>query len=606
MTEPTITELVNIYLRLGLDDISKVQCDHKKRVLNDFARTFGSRTAAEIKAIEITAWLASHSTWKSSWTYNAGIIAVRRLFNWGLEQELIEKNPSVRIKRRRQSTRRLPMADEHFQTLMRTADPTFRRFLVFLKFTGCRPAEASSMRWRNVNMQQRAVILHEHKTAKKTGRPRVIPLVPPVLKLLVWLRSHKQASVVGLVERFLLDAGGEIKAAELSRKMKPYGVSHRAVGRARAALAVEKVWIGLIGPGRGKGPRPNRKGDCEPWRGVIACKHAAGLSARQIFTELKAEPGFSGTFESVRWCLRRLKLPQVPQAPALERGYYVYRLPADHSPMPDPSLHDFVFINALGNAFTKESLSLRVQRLRKRSGLPKHVTLYELRHRFFLHGIKNRVNLKLLSLAGGHTSTQMTEKYIHEAGLTEDVYEGALQAVYGPGAVAAIKPPPPPRPIEIVTPPPVEQIPVVAEYLPSSANSERQRPQVRVERNEPTNGSAIETMLAEVLKRLPAPKLNGRHTGPSLILPLRPAEQATWQAVQWALAENPALASAKDAELFVWIRDRPDCPHKIPPHAESFRRYLSKGRLFYDQRKRVLRDRVEVPAVEEGGVPCAQ
>jgi integrase len=589
-TQPTIGELIERYMTLGIDDIAKSSRDYKTWVLDDFDSALGRKTVSEIKAIDVTAWLAGHPTWKSAWTYNQALAIVRRLFNWSIEQELIERNPSQRCKLRRKTTRRLPMSDEHFQTLVRTADPAFRRFLMFLKFTGCRPSEASIMRWRDVHFDKHAVVLRDHKTMKKTGRPRVIPLVPPVVKLLAWMRSHRQATVIGLVERFLLDAGGEMKAIDLARKMKPYGVSHRAVARARAALRVEKIWTG---PTDTEPPASSDEYVTEftPFTKTIAEKLAAGLSMGQIYKDL-VKDGIAGSYSSLRRFCRWLKT----QVKSFDRvHHYVYRLPDDHEPLPDPTAQDFVFVNVLGNAFDKNSLGLRVRRICLRAGLPRHITLYQLRHRFFLQGIKNRVNLKLLSLAGGHVSTHMTEHYIHEAGLTEDVYEGALQAVYGPGAVAAIKPPPPPRPVEIVTPPPVEEIPTVAEYLPTYANNERERPQVRVEKAEPANGSALEMMLAEVLKRLPAPKLNGRHTGPSLILPLRPAEEATWQAVQWALAENPALASVKDVEVFAWIQGRKDCPHKLPPHAESFRRYLSKGRLFYDKRKRVLRERVPAP-----------
>jgi hypothetical protein len=39
-------------------------------------------------------------------------------------------------------------------------------------------------------------------------------------------------------------------------------------------------------------------------------------------------------------------------------------------------------------------------------GLAKGVTLYGLRHRYGLMGIKNGVNLKLLSLCMGHVRTQ--------------------------------------------------------------------------------------------------------------------------------------------------------------------------------------------------------
>ena len=76
-------------------------------------------------------------------------------------------------------------------------------------------------------------------------------------------------------------------------------------------------------------------------------------------------------------------------------------------------------------------LSLKMQRLRRRLGLPQGVTPYGLRHRYGLMGIKNGVNLKLLSLCMGHLRTQQTEHYIAEAGLTQQVQQAAWQVAYG-------------------------------------------------------------------------------------------------------------------------------------------------------------------------------
>jgi len=89
------------------------------------------------------------------------------------------------------------MTDEQFQTLLRGSDPRFRRFLIFLKFTGCRFGEAASMRWADVRFDEASVVLREHKTARKTGRPRVIPLVPTVIKLLLRMRSRREAVFAG-------------------------------------------------------------------------------------------------------------------------------------------------------------------------------------------------------------------------------------------------------------------------------------------------------------------------------------------------------------------------------------------------------------------------
>src|SRR6516225_10089096 len=66
------------------------------------------------------------------------------------------------------------------------------------------------------------------------------------------------------------------------------------------------------------------------------------------------------------------------------------------------------------------------------------VTLYGLRHRYGLMGIRNGVNLKLLSLCMGHVRTQMTEHYIAEAGLTTQVQQAAWRVAYGNGTVAGL------------------------------------------------------------------------------------------------------------------------------------------------------------------------
>jgi integrase len=207
--------------------------------------------------------------------------------------ELIARNPFAKMRSRGRPQRRRPMTDDEFQTLLRGSDPTFRRFLIFLKFTGCRPGEAAIMHWLDVRFEEGTVVLQEHKTARKTGRPRIIPLVPTMIKLLLYMRSHQQA-----------------------------------------------------------------------------VNHACG---------------------------------------------------------------DHVFTNGRGNAFSRGWLSLKMQRLRRRLGLAAGVTLYGLRHRYGLMGIKNSVNLKLLSLCMGHVRTQMTEHYIAEAGLTDQVQQAARQVAYGLG-----------------------------------------------------------------------------------------------------------------------------------------------------------------------------
>ncbi len=89
-------------------------------------------------------------------------------------------------------------------------------------------------------------------------------------------------------------------------------------------------------------------------------------------------------------------------------------------------------------------------------GLSAGVTLYGLRHRYGLMGIKNGVNLKLLSLCMGHVRTQMTEHYIAEAGLTDQVLQAASQIAYGCSVVTSQGRLPAAKVLGMITPPPAK------------------------------------------------------------------------------------------------------------------------------------------------------
>jgi integrase len=284
----TVHQVITMYVAQARRDLSARSYETVSCILRRFDKACGRLKIRKCRPFDLQCWLNEHPEYASEWYRRCVISSIKRAFNWALEMELVERNPFAKLRSRGQANRRRPMTDEEFQILLRGSDRAFRRFLMFLKFTGCRPGEAASMRWEDVDFDQRAVVLKEHKTARKTGRPRIIPLVPTVVKLLCWIRARRKALI-----------------------------------------------------------------------------------------------------------------------------------------------QDHVFTNGRGNALSRGWLSLKMQRLRRRLGLAKGVTLYGLRHRYGLMGIRNGVNLKLLSLCMGHVRTQMTEHYIAEAGLTQQVQRAALQIAYG-------------------------------------------------------------------------------------------------------------------------------------------------------------------------------
>jgi integrase len=57
------------------------------------------------------------------------------------------------------------------------------------------------IRWSVIDLNGGAIVLAEHKTAKAVRKPRVVPLVPVVVKLLVHLRKHSWREHVFVNER---------------------------------------------------------------------------------------------------------------------------------------------------------------------------------------------------------------------------------------------------------------------------------------------------------------------------------------------------------------------------------------------------------------------
>jgi integrase len=281
----TIGEVIQLYLQHAQRELSeRTYQDNVASVLGRFSAACGHLVINSCRPFDLQQWLDQHPEFASNWTIKRVIGTIKRAFNWALDMGLTSRNPFTQLRHRCNLRGRRPMTVHEYQTILRNSAPAFRRFVVFLKYSGCRPSEAARMKWSDVRFDLSCVTLREHKTAKRTGRPRTIPLVPTTVKLLVWLREHPQVSATELLYRLLQD--GSVNAATVAKRMAAYGISYHAVQRARKALRVIKERFGPAGSrGRyvyslGKKSRPriprreyvflNAKGN--PWhRSAIAC-----------------------------------------------------------------------------------------------------------------------------------------------------------------------------------------------------------------------------------------------------------------------------------------------------------------------------------------------
>jgi integrase len=253
----TVASIIDLYLTHSKRSYSQRSFATRHHYLERFAEAHGFRPISECLPIHLTGWLDSNLKWKSDWTLANVVSIIQPPFNWAVLQRLIVANPFRGIRHRCGEPRR-PMTDKEFWALVRATAPKrptgkkrlkrcrrptpgerFRQVLFFLRYTGARPSEMSGLTWDDVNLEAGAIVLFKHKTIRtqRTPKPRVIHLVPIVVKLLkrikaqqkpvtklVFVTSHGTAwnrSNLGLRMRRLRDRAG------LPDDIKLYGLRHR-------------------------------------------------------------------------------------------------------------------------------------------------------------------------------------------------------------------------------------------------------------------------------------------------------------------------------------------------------------------------------------------
>jgi integrase len=153
-----------------------------KLYLDWFTGAYGVLPAADLKPFHVTRWLDDHPKWKASRRHAA--LAVKRAFNWAERQGLLAANPlrTLQVAPNNRRTRVLT-ADERATILAAVPDEPFREFVTALFETGCRPGELAKLTAADVNLDLGVWVFEKHKTARKTGRPRVVYLTPTMVEL---------------------------------------------------------------------------------------------------------------------------------------------------------------------------------------------------------------------------------------------------------------------------------------------------------------------------------------------------------------------------------------------------------------------------------------
>lgn len=150
-----------------------------KFFLNEFCQVHGTLPVLQLKPFHVSRWLEGKS-WAQA-TKRGAIISIKRVLNWAFEQGYLDAQLLRGLKRPPATRRTTTITSAQHEEMLAATDDAFREFLTALKETGARPGEVMALTAADVDLQQGLWILRKHKTAWKTGKPRIIYLTATML-----------------------------------------------------------------------------------------------------------------------------------------------------------------------------------------------------------------------------------------------------------------------------------------------------------------------------------------------------------------------------------------------------------------------------------------
>lgn len=173
----TVATLVEEYLQEAKNRVSIKTMQYYSRFMRPFSKAYGRLDCMAIKANEIIEF-ANKPTWSDTTRHDA-ITTIASLFRWAEIPVGKLRKPHKRSKGVESLIR-----PEDAERIIALGKGDFRYCLELMWLTGCRPSEALGLQAHMIDLDNSVLILHQHKTAGATGRPRLIYLPPRAKEML--------------------------------------------------------------------------------------------------------------------------------------------------------------------------------------------------------------------------------------------------------------------------------------------------------------------------------------------------------------------------------------------------------------------------------------
>jgi integrase len=180
----TVEALAQTYLAEAQRRLSATAYRVAEWMVRTFATLYGKLPADDVRKHHVEAWVSKHPGWGDS-TENLAKTRIGAMYRFAVEQGLIASNPIHGIRKPPIKSRgaEAVVSDADHAQLMEHAFPALRDVLYALRESEPRPSEVTSVTAADFLPEQGVWILAKHKTAHKTGKPRIIYLTAGLVAL---------------------------------------------------------------------------------------------------------------------------------------------------------------------------------------------------------------------------------------------------------------------------------------------------------------------------------------------------------------------------------------------------------------------------------------
>jgi len=196
-------ELGERWLAAKRPELKASSAGRRATALKALGPYFNGRLVRAIGAKEVEAWKINRGAMISPRTWNIEVETLKQIFAYAKDTlRIILDNPADSLKRKKEPKAGILIpTKEQFRALVNELRSGHRStgqaadLVEFLGYSGCRVAEARSVRWRDINERLGTVLITGGEIGTKNHQARTIPLFAPLARLVNSMRTRKPASI---------------------------------------------------------------------------------------------------------------------------------------------------------------------------------------------------------------------------------------------------------------------------------------------------------------------------------------------------------------------------------------------------------------------------